>query len=97
MNKKISFIGLGAMGGPMAINILKKGIKLSVFDIDEVKLEKVVGHGGIKSKNINDCINNSKIVITMLPATDHVKKVMLGEEGIIKNFVPGSIIMDMST
>ena len=50
MNKKISFIGLGAMGGPMAINILKKGIKLSVFDIDEVKLEKVVRHGGIKSK-----------------------------------------------
>ena len=97
MNKKISFIGLGAMGGPMAINILKKGIKLSVFDIDDVKLEKVVGHGGIKSKNINDCINNSEIVITMLPATDHVKQVMLGEEGIIKKLVPGSIIMDMST
>ena len=37
MDKKISFIGLGAMGGPMAINIIKKGIELFVYDIDENK------------------------------------------------------------
>ena len=40
MNKKISFIGLGAMGGPMATNIIKKGIKLFVYDIDENKKNK---------------------------------------------------------
>ena len=38
MDKKVSFIGLGAMGGPMAINIIKKGIDLFVYDVDENKI-----------------------------------------------------------
>ena len=42
MDKKVSFIGLGAMGGPMAINIIKKGIDLFVYDVDENKINKVV-------------------------------------------------------
>ena len=42
MNKKISFIGLGAMGGPMATNIIKKGIELFVYDIDEKKKIKLL-------------------------------------------------------
>ena len=56
MDKKISFIGLGAMGGPMATNIIKKGIKLFVYDIDENKKNKVVKEGGLTSKNILDAI-----------------------------------------
>ena len=42
IDKKISFIGLGAMGGPMATNIIKKGIKLFVYDIDENKKNKLL-------------------------------------------------------
>ena len=49
MDKKISFIGLGAMGGPMATNIIKKGIELFVYDIDENKKNKVVKEGGLAS------------------------------------------------
>ena len=56
IDKKISFIGLGAMGGPMATNIIKKGIKLFVYDIDENKKNKVVKEGGLTSKNILDAI-----------------------------------------
>ena len=39
MSEKIAFIGLGAMGGPMASNIIKKGIKVSVFDIDSERMK----------------------------------------------------------
>ena len=97
MEKKISFIGLGAMGGPMATNIIKKGIELFVYDIDENKKNKVVKEGGIDSKNILDATKNSDIVITMLPATEQVKNVLLGENGLINYLNKESLILDMST
>ena len=97
MEKKISFIGLGAMGGPMATNIIKKGIELFVYDIDENKKNKVVKEGGINSKNILEATKNSDIVITMLPATEQVKNVLLGENGVINNLNKESLILDMST
>ena len=97
MEKKISFIGLGAMGGPMATNVIKKGIKLVVYDIDENKKNKVVKEGGTNSKNILEATKNSEIVITMLPATEQVKNVLLGENGVINNLNKGSLILDMST
>ena len=97
MSKKIAFIGLGAMGGPMASNIIKKGIKLSVYDIDKIRMNEVVKVGGESNQNINECIKNAEIVITMLPATEQVKEVLIGKNGVIENLNPGSIIMDMST
>ena len=50
MSEKIAFIGLGAMGGPMASNIIKKGNKVSIFDIDSNKLKKVSDIGGTPAK-----------------------------------------------
>ena len=97
MGKKISFIGLGAMGGPMATNIIKKGIKLFVYDIDENKKNKVVKEGGLDSNSILDTSRDSDIVITMLPATEQVKTVLLGENGVINNLKKNSLILDMST
>ncbi len=97
MSKKISFIGLGAMGGPMATNIIKKGIELFVYDVDENKKNKVVKEGGIASKNILDATKDSDIVVTMLPATEQVKEVLLGENGVINNLKREALILDMST
>ena len=97
MDKKISFIGLGAMGGPMATNIIKKGIELFVYDIDENKKNKVVKEGGLASNTILDAVKDSDIVITMLPATEQVKTVLLGETGVINNLKKDSLILDMST
>ena len=54
IDQKISFIGLGAMGGPMATNIIKKGIKLFVYDIDENKKNKFVKEGGLVTNDILD-------------------------------------------
>ncbi len=97
MSEKIAFIGLGAMGAPMASNIIKKGTKVSVFDIQSDRMKKVIEIGGVGSKNIEEAISNAQIVITMLPATEQVKEVMLGENGLISKLKPNSIIMDMST
>ena len=97
MSEKIAFIGLGAMGGPMASNIIKKGTKVSVFDLDSERMQKVTEVGGTGCKDIKETVSNAEIVITMLPATQQVNEVMLGQNGLISQLKPGSIIMDMST
>jgi 4-hydroxybutyrate dehydrogenase/sulfolactaldehyde 3-reductase len=81
----------------MATNIIKKGIKLFVHDIDENKKNKVVKEGGLASNSILDTIKDSDMVITMLPATEQVKTVLLGENGVINNLNKNSLILDMST
>ena len=63
MSESIAFIGLGAMGGPMAQNIIKKGSKVSVFDIVTEKIDPVVKVGGTPGKTIKDTIENAEIIL----------------------------------
>ena len=52
MGEKVAFIGLGAMGGPMALNIIKKETNLSVFDIDKEKMNPHIELGAISGKTL---------------------------------------------
>ena len=97
MGEKIAFIGLGAMGGPMAQNIVKKGTNLSVYDIEKSKMTPLTNLGAIPGKTIEDTIKNAEIIITMLPSTHNVKSVITDEGGVLSSANPGTIILDMST
>lgn len=97
MASKIAFIGLGAMGGPMASNIIRKGTPLTVFDISQPNLDRVVAVGGTPAVSIAEAAKDADIVITMLPATRHVLEVVSGQNGVLDNMKPGGIVMDMST
>ncbi|MEE3295169.1 MAG: 3-hydroxyisobutyrate dehydrogenase [Pseudomonadota bacterium] len=94
---KVSFIGLGNMGLPMAKNLVKAGHDVTGFDLIEGQLTELVKSGGKVSENLNDTLKNSEVVITMLPSGKHVKSVYLGEEGIIKNSPAGLLLIDSST
>ena len=94
---KVSFIGLGNMGLPMAKNLVKAGHDITGFDLVEGQLTELVKSGGKVSENLNDTLKNSEVVITMLPSGKHVKSVYLGEEGIIKNSPAGLLLIDSST
>ena len=94
---KVSFIGLGNMGLPMAKNLVKAGHDITGFDLVEGQLTELVKSGGKVSENLNDTLKNSEVVITMLPSGKHVKSVYLGEEGIIKNSPTGLLLIDSST
>ena len=59
MGENVAFIGLGAMGGPMAQNIIKKGTKVSVFDIFNEKMDPVIKVGGTPGTIIKDTIENA--------------------------------------
>ncbi|MEZ2410709.1 NAD(P)-dependent oxidoreductase [Bosea sp. RCC_152_1] len=97
MSEKIAFIGLGAMGGPMATNIVRKGIPLTVYDIAEANLERVAAAGGHRTASVAEAAKGAHIVITMLPATQHVLDVVAGKDGVLENITPGGVVMDMST
>jgi 4-hydroxybutyrate dehydrogenase/sulfolactaldehyde 3-reductase len=94
---KVSFIGLGAMGQPMASNIVRKGTALTVYDIDAARMESVVALGATVAASVADAVAGAEIVITMLPATQHVEQVVTGPDGVLANLSKGSLVLDMST
>ena len=95
--KKLGFIGLGIMGKPMAMNLLKVGYSLTVYDIVPEKIKEVVGAGAIAANSSKEVAEKSEIVITMLPNSPEVKEAVLGKNGVLDGAKPGSILIDMSS
>ena len=79
----IGFIGLGNMGGPMAANLVKAGHTVSGFDLNPAALEALAKAGGKVAKSAADAVAGASVVITMLPAGEHVRDVYLNQGGLI--------------
>ena len=77
----IGFIGLGNMGLPMALNLIKAGHSLVGFDVSAAQLQKFVAAGGTAAKTAGSAVTAVAIVITMLPAGKEVREVYLGQAG----------------
>ncbi len=97
MKEKIGFIGLGAMGSPMAQNLLKKGYQLTVYDIVNERMKAALKQDAKAAASSKEVAERSDIIITMLPSSPHVREAFLGTEGIIGGIKKGSIAIDMST
>ena len=97
MTKKIGFIGVGIMGKPMAYNLITAGYPLIVHDINPEPVDELVGLGAERGSSPADVAKRSEIVITMLPDSPDVEKVVLGEKGVLEGINPGSVIIDMSS
>lgn len=97
--KKIGFIGVGTMGLPMALNIIKKGHSLSFYDpfANFETIGALTEVGAKQDKNIADLCDGKEFVISMLPIGKNVKDVALGEDGIIYQDNTDLIYIDMST
>jgi 3-hydroxyisobutyrate dehydrogenase len=93
----IGFIGLGNMGLPMAINLVKAGHQVSGFDLVQSQLDAFVAAGGKAAKSANEVANGADVVITMLPASKHVEALYLGESGLLANIAPKTLLIDCST
>ena len=93
----IGFIGLGIMGKPMAINLLKHGYMVRVRDINkeaECELEKL---GALQYISVEEFVEKSNIIILMLPDSPNVENVVFGNNGLLNFLSPGKIIIDMSS
>ncbi|GAB3250653.1 HIBADH family dehydrogenase [Chitinimonas naiadis] len=93
----IAFIGLGHMGGPMAANLLKAGHQLKVFDLVPAAVEAAVSLGATAAPNAIHAVTEADIVISMLPASQHVESLYLGEGRLINAIKPGALVLECST
>lgn len=94
---KTAFIGLGNMGGPMAHNLVAAEYDLHVFDLAQPALDAAKAAGATVAQNAADAVDGAEVVITMLPASQHVESLYLGDEGLLKKIAPGTLVIDCST
>jgi 3-hydroxyisobutyrate dehydrogenase len=97
MAKRIGFIGLGTMGRPMALNLLKAGHLVRVFNRTHSKMEPVVAAGAQAADSYSDAAQGADVVITMLSDSPDVKEVVLGPPGALDGCRAGAVVVDMST
>ena len=97
MTERVGFIGLGIMGGPMAGNILKAGFPVTVWNRNAARAEPLGQAGAAVAASPREVAAQSDIIITMVTASDDVRQVTLGEEGIVHGARPGAVVVDMST
>ncbi|MFM0516763.1 MULTISPECIES: 3-hydroxyisobutyrate dehydrogenase [Caballeronia] len=94
---KIGFIGLGHMGGPMAANLLKAGHAVTAFDLVPDALDAAKAAGATLAASPRAAAEGAEVVITMLPAAQHVKSVYLGDDGVLAGVAKGVPLVDSST
>lgn len=95
--KRVGFIGLGVMGKPMAINLLRAGYPLTVWNRTKSKMDELIAMGAYGASSPKEVAERSDVVITMVTDSPDVEDVILGPNGVIHGARPGLIVIDMST
>jgi 3-hydroxyisobutyrate dehydrogenase len=94
---RIGFIGLGNMGGPMAVNLAKAGYDVTGFDLSDAA-RKAAAEGGVRIVDtVAEAAGAGGIVVSMLPDGPVVRKVYMGEHGVIANAAADALMIDCST
>jgi 3-hydroxyisobutyrate dehydrogenase len=86
----IGVIGLGNMGGPMARNLIKAGHKLKAFDVVQANVDAAAKAGSAAVTSAADAAQGVDIVVTMLPAGQHVRDVYMGAGKVIASAAKGT-------
>ncbi len=95
--EKVGIIGLGIMGKPMADNLLKRGLEVFAYDIKREPLEELESLGAHALSSPHEIGIHTDRIITMLPASQHVREVVLGQGGLITALREEKILIEMST
>ncbi len=96
MTVTIGFIGLGNMGSPMSLNLVKAGHPVTLFDLNKDAARSHLEHGAKWANSSAEVAAAADVLITMLPGPRQVEDVML-RGGAAAALRPGSIWLDMST
>lgn len=94
---KIGFIGVGVMGGPMVLNLMKKGFDVSIYTRTKPKAEGVIAAGAHWCDTIADCAAGRDVVITIVGYPKDVEEVYFSEKGILNSADKGTVLIDMTT
>lgn len=94
---RVGFIGLGNMGASMATNLLKTYPNLLVYDIVPENVSKLVSLGATAASSPSSLAKESDVIITMVPATSHVRSLLQGSNGLFASASKGTLFIDSST
>ncbi|NMM76487.1 3-hydroxyisobutyrate dehydrogenase [Rhodococcus sp. SRB_17] len=97
---KIAFIGLGHMGGPMALNLHKAGHEVRAFDLSQAACEQLAASGVPVAAGAAAAVQGAEVVISMLPASQHVDGLYFGshgQPGLLAQIAKGTLVIDSST
>jgi len=97
MNPKVGWIGLGAMGKPMTLRLREKGYILTVHNRSRAAVADLVAAGAEEAHCPKEVAQRSDLVITCLPATEDVRRVVLDPKGVLEGLGEGKTFVDMST
>lgn len=94
---KVGFIGLGRMGFALASHLLRKGVHLSVHDIQSNPVDALVAQGALRATSTRELAASVDVLFTMLPGPKQSRTVILGDGGVLDNLRSGSFLVEMST
>ena len=94
---KVAFLGLGNMGLPMALNLVKAGHQVQGFDLVQTQLDAFKAGGGFPVLSASDAVVDADVIISMLPASRHVEALYLGNSGLLAVANPKALLIDCST
>ena len=94
---QVAFIGMGTMGAPMAMNILKAGHDVTVYNRTRAKEEPVAAQGAKRAASPAEAAQGAEVIITCLSDTPDVEAIILGANGVIQGAQAQAIVVDMST
>lgn len=94
---EVAFIGLGAMGSRMAMNLLGAGFALRVWNRDPAKARRLTDAGARLAASPADAANGAAFVLSIVADDLATREVMLGASGIVARAAPGAIVIDAST
>lgn len=96
MSMKVGFVGLGIMGTPMALNLIKGGHQLFLHSITAVP-SSLVEAGGTECASGREVAEKADIIVIMVPDTPHVASALFDENGIASGLSKGKMVIDMSS
>ena len=94
---KIAFIGLGIMGSPMAVHLVKAGHQVVGFNRSPDKAQPLVQAGGQAAESIAEAVRDAEVVAVMVPDSPDVRDVLTGEDGVFANAAAGTLVVDFSS
>ena len=94
---RIGFVGLGHMGLPMAINLVKAGYTVTGFDLHPAAIKAFIAAGGHAAATLQDASRPQDVIITMLQTGQQVQQVCLGDDGLFAVAKSGTLFIDCSS
>lgn len=94
---KVGFIGLGRMGFALASHLQRNGVDLSVHDIQDAPVDKLVAQGAKRAASARALAESVDVVFTMLPGPKQAREVILGTGGVLAGLAQGAALVELST